>query len=405
MITSVQGNIYAVGTQAYADAVMDGTKIYTVTAQTGFHVFNQSTLQNTLTIYASSLTGTGIALTSNSASSILTFNSGAVYFVNNSTGNFSNITSGAVATYSSTAMQQVDIDPTTGIAIATSTNTGNVLSINTLTFVCSSLVISQLSGFNATCVTAKLDGTGNFLIGTTSGATYEINSVGGVVKTLASPATNKYGGALTSYGISSVSFYNGKALTLDRAGIIRLYDWTQSTPALLDMYIGTCWNLSQNSVLSRAASGTCFVTGPKASNLYTQAVTEIYFEQGEILVESQWLNFPSSTIMRGVVHSPISNKIAVVSTDTNSLYAMKVLNVLPTAKTLSTTRIQYPANTDVGGRVIRIRDAGIGRSIVETDVTLVAGATGLPSTVGRNYIELALITSPSNMVDIREFKA
>jgi len=219
------------------------------------------------------------------------------------------------------------------------------------------------------------------------------------------PQTNRYGGALTSYRVSSISFYNGKALVMDTAGVLRLYDWTQATPALLDVFIGTCWNLNQNSVLSRAASGTCFMTGPKATGLYTQAITEVYFEQGEILIESQWLNLPTATVMRGIAHSPISNKIALVSTDTNALYAIKVLNVLPTSKTSALTRLQYPANSDVGGRVIRMRDAGVGRSIVELDVTLSAGATSLPATMGRNYVEIALLSTPSSLIDVREFKA
>ena len=404
MITSVQGDIYAVGTAAYADIALDGTNIYAVTAQTGFHVFNQQTLTNTLTFFASSLTGTGIAL-ANSSSSILTYSSANVYFVENSTGYFSNITSGAAATFYSAAMQQVDCDTTTGQAIATQSTTGNVTLINTLTFTCSSLVIGGLSGQNATCVTAKRDGTGNFLIGTTNGLVIEINAAGSTIKTLTLPQTNRYGGALTSYRVASISYYSGKALIMDTAGVIRLYDWTQSTPALLDLFIGTCWNLNQNSVLSRAASGTCFLTGPKGTGLYTQALTELYFEQGEILVESQWLNFPTATVMRGVAHSPVSNKAVVVSTDTNSLYAMKVLNVTPTVKVGGYTRIQFPANTDVSGRIIRMRDAGIGRSIVELDVTISAGATSLPATMGRNYIETALLTSPSSLFDIREFKA
>ena len=83
---------------------------------------------------------------------------------------------------------------------------------------------------------------------------------------------------------------------------------------------------------------------------------------------------------------------------------MRVFNVTSPVKVNVLTRAQDPVSLDVPARVIRIRDAGIGRTFCESDITIAAGASSYPCTADRNYIELALLTSP-NKYDIREFKS
>lgn len=399
MINSVQGLVYDSST-APSDAVMDSNFIYYVTGQASFKKFDQTTLTNTLNVIASSLTSTGVALFS-AASAVMVFNSAHVYIVNTSTGAFTDITTNAASTKRLNAMQQVATNQTTLLGIATKSTTGSVTLINGNTFALSSLTVSSLSGVNATCVIPKT-GTSNFFIGSSDGKVHEIDTAGTVVKSLTLPVSNRYGGALTSFQVGSMSYYNNYLLVSDTGGIVRLYDWAGS-PDLLDQYFCTAWNLNQTIMLSNAASGTCYMTTPQANNLYNHAIHEVYFEKGEILVESCWTGMFNSTTVVGTAQNT-SGKMAMITTGTTSPCAIRVFNTTSPAKVNVLSRAQDPPGLDIPARVIRIRDAGIGRTFVESDITIAAGASSYPCTADRNYIELSFLTSPDKW-DAREFKS
>lgn len=399
MINSVQGLIYDSST-APSDVVMDSNFIYYVTNQASFKKFDQTTLTNTLNVIASSLTSTGVGLFS-SASAVMVFNSAHVYIVNTSTGAFTDITTNAASTQRLNAMQQVATNQITLLGIATKSTTGSVTLINANNSTCTSLTVSSLSGFNATCVIPKT-GTSNFFIGSSNGKVHEIDTSGTVIKSLTLPITNRYGGALTTLQVGSMAYYNNYLLVSDTGGIVRLYDWAGS-PTLLDQYFCTAWNSNQTIMLSNAASGTCYMTTPQANNLYNHAIHEVYFERGEILVESCWTGMSNSTTVVGTTQNT-SGKMAMITTGTTSPAAMRVFNTTSPAKTNVLTRAQDPPGLDIPARVIRIRDAGIGRTFVESDITIAAGASSYPCTADRNYIELSLLTSPDKW-DIREFKS
>lgn len=399
MINSVQGLVYD-STTAPADVVMDDNNIYYVTGQASFKKFDQATLTNTLNVIASSFTGTGVALF-NSASAVMVFSSANTYIINTSTGAFTNITTNAAATQRNNAMQQVATNQTTLLGIATKSTTGSVTLINANNSTCTSLTVSTLSGVNATCVIPKT-GSSNFFIGSSDGKVHEIDTAGTVIKSLTLPVTNRYGGALTSLQVGSMAYYNNYLLVADTGGIVRLYDWSAG-PDLLDQYFCTAWNLNQTIMLSNAASGTCYMTTPQANNLYNHAIHEVYFEKGEILVESCWTGMFNSTTLIGTAQNT-SGKMAMITTGTTSPCAMRVFNTTSPVKVNVLTRAQDPVSLDVPARVIRIRDAGIGRTFCESDITIAAGASSYPCTADRNYIELALLTSP-NKYDIREFKS
>ena len=400
MINSVQGLIYE-PTAAPCDVVMDGSNIYTVNATTLFRKYDQATLTNTLTVNATSSTAaTGVALM-NSASAVVSCTSANLLFIELSTGHRSTITTNAAATQRNTAMQQIATNQSTLFGIATKSTTGSVTLINGSTFALSSLTVSTLSGVNATCVIPKTDGS-NFLIGSSDGRVHEIDTSGTVIKSLTLPITNKYGGALTSLQVGSMAYYNNYLLVADTGGIVRLYDWAGS-PTLLDQYFCTAWDLNQTIMLSNAASGTCYMTTPQANNLYNHAIHEVYFEKGEILIESCWTGMSNSTTLRGTAQNN-SGKMAMITTSTTNPCAMRVFNTTSPTKVNVLTRAQDPVSLDVPARVIRIRDGGIGRTFCESDITISAGASSYPCTADRNYIELALLTSP-NKYDIREFKS
>lgn len=401
MINSVQGLIYE-PTAAPSDVVMDSSNIYTVNSTTLFRKYDQATLTNTLTVNATSSTSaTGVALI-NSASAVVSCTSANLLFIELSTGHRSTITTNAAATQRSTAMQQIATNQSTLMGIATKSTTGSVTLINGNTFALSSLSVTGLTSQNATCTIAKTD-SNNFFIGTTDSKVYEIDTTGAVIKSLTLPITNKYGGALSSLQVGSMAYYNNYLLVSDTGGIVRLYDWSQGTPLLVDQYFCTAWNFNQQIMLSNAASGTCYMTTPQANNLYNHSISEVYFEKGEILIESCWTGMFNSTTVIGTAQNT-SGKMAMITTGTTSPAAMRVFNTTSPAKTSVLTRAQDPPGLDIPARVIRIRDAGIGRTFVESDITIAAGASSYPCTADRNYIELSLLTSPDKW-DIREFKS
>jgi hypothetical protein len=401
MFLGIQGNTYE-PTSSPVDVCADDTNFYTVNTTTLLRAYNQNTLSNTLTVNAtSSSAATGIALIS-SASAIVTCTTANLLFVNLTGGNVSSVTTNAAATQLTTAMQQVAANPVTKFGIATKSTTGSVTLINGNTFALSSLSVTGLTSQNATCVIAKTDSS-NFFIGTTDSKVYEIDTSGTVIKSLTLPVLPKMGGALSSLQVGSLSYYNGLLLTLDTGGVLRLYDWTGG-PTLLDTSICNTWNLNQHTMLSNSASGTCYLTAPRATSLSNQMITEVYFAKGEIVMQANWAGLPASSVIRGCCLSPNTGKLAVLSTNSNSQFAMKVLNVTSPGTTSVMTRIQEPATLDVPGRIIRFRDAGIGRSCVDLDVTISAGATSIPCGADMNYVELSMLTSP-NKWDIREFKS
>lgn len=400
MINSVQGLIYE-PTAAPSDIVMDSSNIYTVNTTTLFRKYDQASLTNTLTVNAtSSTTATGIALI-NSASAVVSCTSANLLFIELSTGHRSTITTNAAATQRNTAMQQIATNQSTLFGIATKSTTGSVTLINGNTFALSSLTVSSLSGVNATCVIPKT-GTSNFFIGSSNGQVHEIDTSGTVIKSLTLPVSNRYGGALTSFQVGSMSYYNNYLLVSDTGGIVRLYDWAGS-PTLLDQYFCTAWNLNQTIMLSNAASGTCYMTTPQANNLYNHAIHEVYFEKGEILVESCWTGMFNSTTVVGTAQNT-SGKMAMITTGTTSPCAIRVFNTTSPAKVNVLSRAQDPPGLDIPARVVRIRDAGIGRTFCESDITIAAGASSYPCTADRNYIELSFLTSPDKW-DAREFKS
>ena len=400
MINSVQGLIYE-PSAAPSDIVMDSSNIYTVNATTLFRKYDQASLTNTLTVNATSSTAaTGVALI-NSASAVVTCTSANLLFIELSTGHRSTITTNAAATQRSTSMQQVATNQSTLFGVATKSTTGSVTLINGNTFALSSLSVTGLTSQNATCVIAKTDSS-NFFIGTTDSKVYEIDTSGTVIKSLTLPITNRYGGAQTSLQVSSMAYYNNYLLVADTGGIVRLYDWAGS-PTLLDQYFCTAWNLNQAIMLSNAASGTCYMTTPQANNLYNHAISEVYFEKGEILIESCWTGMFNSTTLIGTTQNT-SGKMAMITTGTTSPCAIRVFNTTSPAKVNVLTRAQDPPTLDIPARVARIRDAGVGRTFVESDITIAAGASSYPCTADRNYIELAFLTSPDKW-DVREFKS
>lgn len=378
----------------------DNTNIYYNTTQSSFKKVDQKTGTITMALTASTLTSYGTALIT-SSSAVMVFNNSNTYFIELRSGYISNITTGSAGVARTTeSSQQIAANPSTGYAIATRSSINTVTLINGNNFTVSSLAVSINSSL-ASCVCVKES---NFLIGTNDGRVYEIDTVGSVVKSTILPVTNRIGGALSSsFFIASITYYNNYVLVSDTAGTLLLYDWS-GTPTIVDKLVYNGWNGSHTQILSNSVSGTCYYTSGNTSSTVNTGINEINFEKGKLFVASVWGGTYQQLAPSALVLSPSSN-ILGMSTGANSSYpSLKIYDVTAMDKVNIQTRLQDPPGLDVAGRVIRIRDSGIGRTFVDTDVSISAGLNQVASTNACNYIELALITSPDKW-DVREFRS
>lgn len=378
----------------------DNTNIYYNTTQSSFKKVDQKTGTITMALTASTLTSYGTALIT-SSSAVMVFNNSNTYFIELSSGYISNITTGSAGVARTTeSSQQIAANPSTRYAIATRSSINTVTLINGNNFTVSSLAVSINSSL-ASCVCVKES---NFLIGTNDGRVYEIDTVGSVVKSTILPVTNRIGGALSSsFFIASITYYNNYVLVSDTAGTLLLYDWS-GTPTIVDKLVYNGWNGSHTQILSNSVSGTCYYTSGNTSSTVNTGINEINFEKGKLFVASVWGGTYQQLVPSALVLSPSSN-ILGMSTGANSSYpSLKIYDVTAMDKVNIQTRLQDPPGLDVAGRVIRIRDSGIGRTFVDTDVSISAGLNQVASTNACNYIELALITSPDKW-DVREFRS
>lgn len=400
MLTSLIGDIYDANQSRINDVVAYDGVIYTVTAQPAYRSYTSLTLAPLASGTGIVGTPSGIALVNATSAIITSSGSNQVDWINLTTGSRVGVTSGAATTMYATAGGQVDVNRSTGYGLATKSATGSVTLINALAYTCSSMPVTPLSGQNATCVRVK---DSNFLIGTTDHKIHELTIAGTLVKSLTLPSTPQVS-APTSLRISSISYYNGYVLAVNTAGVLFLYDWTQSTPVLLDMYFKTGWDLNNSSVLSASASGACLLTGLLSlSQGQSQAVCEIYFEKGEILEQDIYYNNRVSGYT-GNSYDPIQNYAVAITSDTTSGTPLRVFRTTGAKKVNVPTRIQDPINVDISGRIIRLRDGGVGKCCVELDTSISSVPTDLVCTDNMGYIEIALATSPDRQ-GFREFKA
>lgn len=400
MLTSLIGDIYDQNQSRINDAVVYDGMIYTVTAQPAYRTYNCLTLAPSASGTGVVSSPSGIALVNAGSAVVVSFASNQVDWVQLSTGARTGVTSGAATTFYNTAGQQVAANRSTGYALATKSTTGSVTLINALAFTCSSMTVTPLSGQNATCVIVK---DSNFLIGTTDHKVHEVSIAGSLVKSLTIPSTPQ-AAAPTSLRVASMSYYNGYLLVANTAGVVFLYDWSQSTPTLLGSFAKSAWDLNNNVTLSQSVSGSCIIAnfGTMAQG-QVQGIGEIYFEKGQIV--SQDLLFTNRVAgYTGCSLDPIQNFAIVITSDTTSGSPLRVLRVSGNNKVNVTTRIQDPVNVDISGRIIRIRNGGIGRKVVEVDTTIPSAETNVSATENMQYIEIALTTSP-NKWGVREFKA
>lgn len=404
MIQSLYGMIMDPNNSGVRDAICSDGRMYSVSVQPAFRVYDLNTLVPLASTGLTNSNPSGVALIS-SASAVVVSSAGTANceFVNLTGLNRSNITTNAGTTMYSAYGQQIAANPATKYGIATKSTTGSVTLINGNTFALSSLTPSGsvLSGQNATCVAVKDD---NFLIGTTNNMVHEIDTSGTVIKSVTLPSTPQVA-ALTNLRAGHLSYYNNLLLVTNTAGLVYLYDWSQSTPALLDRQYGSVWDLNQVQCLTPSVSGVTY-TVPAGTTAYANYNLMELCPMGSSIAMTDNYVFGTTGSLDVICGSldAQTGKLVMYTTQTSAGPAYFVYQTTPPGPVNIPTRIQDPVTVDVPGRIIRIRDGGIGRTVVDLDTTIGAAQTDLVANNGSNYIEIALTTSPSKF-DVRQFRA
>lgn len=386
------------------DVVCSNGRMYSVTLQPAFRVYDLNTLTQLASTGLTNSNASGVALI-DASSAVVVSSAGTpnAEFVNLTGLNRSNITTNAGATMYAAMGQQIAANPSTKFAVATKSTTGSVTLINGTNFTCTSLTPSGsvLSGQNATCVAVK---DSNFLIGTTDNKVHEINTSGTVIKSVTLPSTPQVA-ALTNLRAGHLSYYNNLLMVSNTAGMIYLYDWSQSTPALLDRQYGACWEANQVQCLTPSVSGITY-TAPAGATTYANFNLMEMCPMGSSIAVTGSYVFGVTGSLDVICGSldALTGKLVMYTTQTSAGPAYFIYQTPSPGIVNVPTRIQDPVTVDVPGRIIRIRDGGIGQSMIESDGSIGAAQTDIPAMNGRNYIEIALTTSP-NKFDVRQFQA
>lgn len=363
---------------------------YIITSQPRIRMYSQNTFENTKVSQNITSGAQGICLI-NSASAVLGHNSASVTYMELSSLHTTSVTSGAVSV--PTGFGQVMAgNITNGEVIMGRTSSGGVIKATTAPAL-TALTPSALSGAVVNTVISKGS---NWILGTNNGKIMEMDSSGTVSTNITVPTTPAI--STPTPQIIGLSYYNDKLLALTDLGLMFLYTWSTST--LLDtQYVGYSIAGSSSSCLCDLGSGSvamsCNPNGGSGGLLQ-----EIYYESGKILIEDS-LVLPNAP--KSITYDPTTSFIGV-NGSSSAFTTCSSAKVSKTDKIQVTTRLQDPAGLDIPGRVIRLRKAKVGSSVVENDTVTSTGPQTINATDSRSYLEIAVRSSPEKF-DIREFDA
>lgn len=378
----------------------NGAHVITVTSTPTAYKHDINTMQM---VASAGLTGTpgGVALLGSTLASAAVVNTGSsrVDFIDIGTMGVTGVTTGA-ATISSTSTfsQNIASFPASGFALSTRSTNGTLQAINGNTRQVSSLTVSGLSGTQASCIVPR-DGFNTFLVGTKNGKVIETNSSGATIWSLTLPTTPNVGTTPTNQ-ISGLSYYNGNLLIQVESGPLYLYNMTASSYSHTVMG-SDAFGTSNWAPLCQSASGFT-ILGRGQTNTGLMASMECAFDSNQIVTVPRY-NETGGRSTANWIDSTTSRSFAISNDAGNGSLPFRGMSGGPYNKVSVDTRVQ-DSGTDVGARIIRIRDEGIGKKCVELDTNISAFTTPLPATEGHNYIEIAIISGPEKM-DVREFQA
>lgn len=407
MLSSIVQSIGASsGAVSYKSFDLDDTYVYALTSGNtlNIHDIKNSGMVRQVTGVVSQ--NSGICLISAASAIVTSSSTNRVDFINVQTGQLTQVTSGANTTYSGQTTPQVACNQSLGVSIATRSSNGNLMKI-TNSQVLTTISPTSLSGAQGvTIILKQATGAdpGRWLIGTNNGKVIEIDSSGIVYKTLTLPTTPNIGTAPTVETVVGLAHYPPNLLVISDFGNMFMYEYESST--LLHrspVPQGTTVNPSNGVILSNSASGYAIMgTNLTYSNT---PLAEVVFNLPNLILNKPFWNSDvnaGSQIIQIKINPNIGVAVASFSTVTGYPLYLYKLNSTQLLKNIEQIELQKPEGFRIAGRVIAIRDYGVGQTAVEIDQQVSNIQNPLSFTDGGNYIVLAMTTDETYW-DIREF--
>lgn len=330
-----------------------------------------------------SVTPTPVAITMIAAGSAVVANSGSsADLIELATGYQQNFTGGGAISSFTVRAQQGAGDTTSRIAFFCATNTNRILSKfdgNSFTFTQVTMAFQQSEIPN--CIIFKE--TGRFLVGTSAGRVYEIDTAGNIVDKFDFFFDNFY--FLNSSMLPSIvqlAYADGFLTISYSQGIVSFIDWTTKT--LLDSkHDGT-----QNGMtFSNSASGEFLV-----SRNYTTAQNNVIYEMdtsisGLINIDHLFTDSTGSISACGI--NTTNNLGWSIQNTANKI---RVFSVNPTSRA---TRIVTTLN-NAPARVIIIDETGGQGTLKRVVDTYTTSPRTFRLETGKSYIELVKINDGTN---------
>jgi len=376
----------------------DGNYLYVGTDVPEYRQYDWNTNQIN-TAVALSTTPTSMIMLG-TASAVIFYGSARVSYIAVNSNTKTDVTTNALATFASQAGQQSASDLVNNIAISTTSTTGKVLKVNT-TFTLTQLSPSAISASTASCVIFRSD-TSTFILGTSAGKVFEMDSSGNVLKNISLINTPNI--TAPTIVVTGLSYYNDILAVATAHGLLYFYQY--STGTLL--YTLPCNSRSSSapatSCLSDSASGTFLLCSSGQSPNSTAALTEIYFSKNLPIVQPLY-NDTIADFQAAKIETTLNKIWAFTPNAATSGAQARIFTISPVQITVESTRSQDPLGVDIADRIIRIRDLGIGSATIEIDTNVSAGSQSLNCTNDAQYIELAIKSGSPDRWDVREFRA
>ncbi len=385
------------------DLCSDGTYLYTVSTTKSLKKFSLSSFtQVGSSVTVGSSTPTGICLL-NGVCAVVVNQGAQVNYVELSTGYVTTRTTNALATANtvSTCGQQV---ATVGASAMATTSTLGKLQVITLNFI-SQISPTSVSGALPTVVIAK-ESTGaaanRWICGTNNGKVTELDSAGNVIKTILLPTTPNVGTA-PSQVVTGLSHYPPNLAVTTAYGLLYIYEYESSnllyTQRIVDGQ-GTSGSYA-GTILCASVSGHTLLGHGRAGGQGEQSFTEIFFDAQNPVYS--WYKQVNSQRLISLHINPQSQKGFLTNSSPSDM-GFRSYNISGISKTTEATECQNPPGVRVPGRIIRLRDQGIGQICVEADTNIPDTPTNVICSEGCNYIEIAIIDDGgTDKWDIREF--
>ena len=391
----------------YFDAVIKGTELHVVASAGGANVHYKRYTAATgeqLNTDVQVVSGVaGITFINSATAVIVSSSTNQVDFVD-TVNNIKTlgVTTNANTVYSNTYGPQVAGNTSTGVAIATRNSNNSVTKI--VNGSCSVLSPSILSGNQASVVTVMQSSSGdtpNFLIGTNNGKIFEMDASGNVIKSITLPTTPNTGSAPTNETVTGIAHSPPYLLATSSFGT--LYHYNYNTSTMLNRYpitFGGSNSPNIGSCLSNGSSG--FAIMGQVANTSDMVLSGIFFDTLTPTFQSYVDMDNSSQVVKNIRIDANTKTVAVVYSGVSLPASIRTYLYSGSRKKTETTEIQDPPGARISGRIIRIRDDGIGRAVIEVDQTISAAEESLLCTEGKDYIEIA-VNDAVDKWDIREF--